>query len=538
MGLIAIIAWLVLLVIVGIVAFFLYTDYKHGKYFRTRNVTYIGAGFPRMFRFLTGKIALVEAEELLWADVKKAGKSFVGFSDLLSPTFYIADLDLMKNIYVKDFDHFVNRRNFDTPGSDLLLKRMLISLEGEQWKGIRTKLSPTFTTGKIKRMFGIFDKSSQLMCEYMRKRVGSAGGEFDICESYSKFAMDVIASSAFGVDSKSFECEPGVLSEFEQMGKRFQFNFNPLEFIKLMVMLVAPKFADMLGLQAMDMEPQNYFMRVIKDVMKQRRENGERRDDFLQLMMDVKDGLLKGEENSKETLEVMTGTDDGSGAALHSQSEIKFDDDDIVANSVLFLIGGFDTTQSLLIFAAYNLALEQDVQEKLLKEVKASFDKNGGKLTYDEVLGMNYLDMVVNETLRYMPPAARLERVCTKDYKIPGTDTVIEKGTVVALPVIGIHRDERFYENPNKFDPERFTPEKKAERHPLAFAPFGHGNRNCIGMRFALVEVKSVLATLIYNFKLEPGKLTEIPVKFNNNSSLKPANGMWLKLTPRIATEE
>ncbi|ODM89459.1 Cytochrome P450 6k1, partial [Orchesella cincta] len=482
-------------------------NYKHGKYFRDRNVTYIGAGFPRLFRFLTGKIAFVEAEQILWNDVKKTGKSFVGFSDLISPTFYIADLELMKNIYIKDFDHFVNRRQFSTQDSDLLLKKMMISLEGEQWKGIRSKLSPTFTTGKIRRMFDIFDKSSQLMCEYVKKRVGSAGGEFDICESYSKYAMDVIASCAFGIDSKSFDCEPGVLSEFEEMGQRFQFKFNPVQFLKFLVLLIAPKVANQLGFQAFDTEPQKYFMRVIKDVMKRRRETGERRDDFLQLMMDAQKGLLKGEENSKETLECS-------------------------------LIGGFDTTQSLLIFAAYNLALEQDVQEKLLKEVRASFDANGGKLTYDGVLEMNYLDMVINETLRFMPPAARTERVCTKDYKIPGTDTIIEKGTMVSLPVLGIHRDERFYENPNKFDPERFTPEKKAERHPLTFAPFGHGNRNCIGMRFALTEVKAVVASLVYNFKLEPGTLTEIPVKFSNNTTLKPANGMWLKMTPRIASEE
>ncbi|ODM86970.1 Cytochrome P450 9e2 [Orchesella cincta] len=390
----------------------------------------------------------------MWNDVKKTGKSFVGISDLISPTFYIADLELMKNIYIKDFDHFVNRRQFATPDSDLLLKKMMVSLEGERWKGIRSKLSPTFTTGKIRRMFGIFDKSSQLMCEYVKKRVGSAGGEFDICESYSKYTMDVIASCAFGVDSKSFDCEPGVLSEFEKMGERFQFKLNPAQFIKVLVLLIAPKVANKLGLEAFDTEPQKYFSRVIKDVMKRRRETGERRDDFLQLMMDAQKGLLKGEENSKETLEVMTGTDDGSGTAFHSQSEIKFDDDDIVANSVLFLIGGFDTTQSLLIFAAYNLALEQDVQEKLLKEVKASFDANGGKLTYEGVLEMNYLDMVIN------------------------------------------------------------------------------------GMRFALTEVKAVVASLVYNFKLEPGTLTEIPVKFSNTATLKPANGMWLKMTPRIASGE
>jgi len=296
-----------------------------------------------------------------------------------------------------NFLPFTNRRSFSSNQQDIdLLKRMLISLEGEEWKGIRSKLSPTFTTGKIKRMFSIFDKSSHRMCDYVRKRVGSSGGEFDICEAYSKYAMDVIASCAFGIDSKSFECDPGVMSEFEEMGQRFQFRFNPTQFLKFMVILIAPKLANAFGFTAFDLQPQIYFRKIIKEVMKRRRDTGERRDDFLQLMMDAQEGLLKGEENSKETLEVMTGTEDGGSTSAFTSQNVKFDDDDIVANSVLFLIGGFDTTQSLLIFAAYMLALEQDVQDKLFKEVSASIEANEGKLTYDGVLEMNYLDMVIN----------------------------------------------------------------------------------------------------------------------------------------------
>lgn len=84
------------------------------------------------------------------------------------------------------------------------------------------------------------------------------------------------------------------------------------------------------------------------------------------------------------------------------------------------------------------------------------------------------------ETLRLYPPAARTERSCTKDYTIPGTDSVIEKGMIIGIPIYGIQRDPEYYENPDKFDPERFLPERKAARHPYSFAPFGHGPRNCI----------------------------------------------------------
>ncbi|CAL8117828.1 unnamed protein product [Orchesella dallaii] len=540
MAILAIIGSIVALLVGLIVLLTVYQHKKHSKYFRDRNVTFTYAGIIYTMKFFIGKFSLIEMEKMQYEKAMETGKKFVGISDLGAPSYFITDLELMKHIYVKDSDHFVDRRNISTSTSDILFKKMLISLVGEQWKGMRSKLSPTFTTGKIRRMFDIFDKSSQNMCNYVRKRVGSDGGEFDICEAYSKYAMDVIASCAFGIDSKSFDCEPGVSSEFEEMGKKIQFKVTLSLVLKLLVVQMAPKLANIIGLKAIESEPQDYFMKVIKGVMKHRRDTGERHNDFLQLMMDAQQGLLKSEENSKETLEVMTGSkEDNAGnskqffSSNDEAAKFTIDDDDIVANAVLFLIGGFDTTQSLLIFTAYMLALEQDVQERLLEEVKSTLDANGGSLTYDGVIGMTYLDCVLNETLRYYPPALRNERMCTKDYKIPGTDTVIEKGILVGLPIYGMQRDKQYYENPEKFDPERFLPERKAERNPFTFAPFGHGPRNCIGMRFALTEVKAVIATLIYNFKLEPGTKTEIPVKMSNTSTLKPQNGMWLKISPR-----
>ncbi|ODM92847.1 Cytochrome P450 6k1 [Orchesella cincta] len=526
MAVLAIFGLLVVLGVAGFFYFLIHQRKKHGQYFRQRNVTFIGANFADTFKFLMGKRTLMEIETKLYQQAKETGQPYVGFSDIANPFYFVTDLELMKNIYVKDSDHFVNRRTLTTSQSDILFKKMLISLEGEQWKGIRSKLSPTFSTGKIKRMFDIFEKSSQRMCDYVRKRVGAEGGDFDICEAYSKYAMDVIATCCFGVDSKSFDCEPGVLSEFEQMGNKIQFRVTVSLIFKFILVQLAPKLADFLGFKAVNTEPQDYFMKVIKGVMKHRRETGERHNDFLQLMMDAKEGLLKNEENSKETIEVMTGSKEDTPANSFasgeesSPSKFTMDDDDIVANAVLFLIGGFDTTQSLLIFAAYMLALEQDVQERLLKEVNASLDANGGKLTYDG------------------KPCATIHLLCGTNgcapkIKIPGTDTVIEKGILVGLPVLGIHRDERYYENPEKFDPERFTPEKKAERHAYAFGTFGFGPRNCIGMRFAKVEVMAAISLLVHSFKLEPGQYTEIPVKMGNNSTLKPANGMWLKITPR-----
>ena len=89
----------------------------------------------------------------------------------------------------------------------------------------------------------------------------------------------------------------------------------------------------------------------------------------------------------------------------------------------------------------------------------------------------------------------------SRDYKIPGSDLVIPKGSLVIIPNHSIHNDLENYPEPDKFDPERFNEENKLKRHPMAFLPFGDGPRNCIGFRFGLMQTKIALTQLLLNFK-------------------------------------
>lgn len=106
------------------------------------------------------------------------------------------------------------------------------------------------------------------------------------------------------------------------------------------------------------------------------------------------------------------------------------------------------------------------------------------------------LCIYVAETLRKHPPFARIGRECTNDYTIPGTTTVLEKGTLVWISIMGLHHDEKYYPHPEKFDPDRFLPSNKGERSPYVFLPFGSGPRNCIGAyMFTSVSFSSSLSS-------------------------------------------
>jgi cytochrome P450 family 6 len=134
-------------------------------------------------------------------------------------------------------------------------------------------------------------------------------------------------------------------------------------------------------------------------------------------------------------------------------------------------------------FCSYELALNQDIQDKLREEVNEVLLRHNGEVTYDAILQMKYLDMVFNETLRKYPIIDVQRRKSVKDFTIPNTSLTIPAGMAIMVPVYALHNDERFWEDPDQFNPERFTAENIQKRHPFAFIPFSEGPRQCIGLR-------------------------------------------------------
>lgn len=127
-------------------------------------------------------------------------------------------------------------------------------------------------------------------------------------------------------------------------------------------------------------------------------------------------------------------------------------------------------------------------------------------------------------------------RLCVKDYpfEYENMKFTIEKGKNFHIPIHGIHHDERYYKNPEKYDPERFSDENRVNINPDTFIPFGVGPRNCIGSRFALMEVKTVIYYLLLNFNFEVTEKTQIPLKLANNpNQLQSEKGVFIGLKPR-----
>lgn len=215
-------------------------------------------------------------------------------------------------------------------------------------------------------------------------------------------------------------------------------------------------------------------------------------------------------------------------------------DEDIAAQAFLFFLAGFETVSQQMCFLAHELAAYPEIQARLHEEIVDTLEKCQNNLTYEALMRMKYLDMVVSESLRLWPNALALDRQCTKEYTIQPElpnekPIVIKKEEVLVIPVFGLHRDPQYYPDPARFDPERFNDENKKNIQPYTYLPFGSGPRNCIGSRFALLDLKALFFYLIANFELVPVEQTQIPLKFSKTAlNLTPENGFWLGFRRRM----
>ncbi|CAH0555973.1 unnamed protein product [Brassicogethes aeneus] len=180
-------------------------------------------------------------------------------------------------------------------------------------------------------------------------------------------------------------------------------------------------------------------------------------------------------------------------------------------------------------FALFEMSLNQEVQERVRQEVKEVLARQNGEINYDSIMEMKYMEQVIREALRMYSPASVLKRRCIKDYKVPGSDLVIEKGTLAIIPVVGIHYDEDHFPNPEKFDPERFSDKNIHNIKPFSHLAFGGGRRECIGERFGIMQSKVGLATLLKKYKFTLSEKTQMPLKMDPSQFLTTAVGdIWL----------
>ncbi|NXM05046.1 CP3A9 protein, partial [Tyrannus savana] len=440
---------------------------------------------------------------------KKYGKVW-GIYDGRQPVLGVTDPQIIKSVLVKDcYSTFTNRRRVDLAG---VLSNAISLAEDEQWKRLRTVLSPTFTSGKLKEMFPIMKHYGEVLVKNIENQL-KKDNSLSVKDIFGSYSMDVVTSTSFGVniDSMNNPKDPFV-GEMKKLVK-FDF-FDPIFILSFVFPFTTPLLAKM-NFSFFPADAVDFFMRSIAKIKKDREKEAHKgRVDFLQLMIESQNSANHENKEANHSYKALTDTE-------------------VLAQAFIFIFAGYEPTSNTLSYLAYELATHPDVQQKLVQEIDAAFP-NKAPLTYDAVMKLEYLDMTLSETLRMYPLGGRLERTCKKDVEINGV--TIPKGTIVMIPPYVLHRNPEYWPNPEEFRPERFSKENKESMDPYTYLPFGAGPRNCIGMRFALLTLKVAVVSLLQQFTFQTCKETQIPIKLSSKGLLIPEKPIILKLVPRTNT--
>ncbi|GJQ77922.1 Cyp6a9 [Trypoxylus dichotomus] len=483
------------LVVLLITSIFFYFKWCY-SYWKRKNIPSPKPILP-FGNILDSKYSLPSMHEILkliYDDMKGRGHKHCGLYVFSRPIYLLIDPEYIKVIMTRDFHHFTDRGIYHNEQDDPIGSHILV-LEGQKWRRLRTKFTPTFTIGKMRLMFDSLADCARQMLQFVAR---TSSNPLDIKETCACFTTDVIGSCVFGINCNSFD-EEG--TEFRRYGRKL-FDI-PLSLVLRMIFCSTfPNLAKSLRMKIIDPESAKFFMGFIEETLKFREEKGIVRNDFLQLLMEMRQR-------------------DRDGLSIN----------EIAAQAFLFFVAGFETSSTTMAFCIYELAHNPDVQEKARHEIHEVLAGNGGALSYDGVMEMKYLSRVVDETLRKHPSVPSVPRICTKDYKLPDGENYIEAGTQVFVPVFALHRDPEFYPDPEKFDPDRFTEENKSRRHPYTYLPFGEGPRICLGQRFGLLQVKIGLITLLNDYVFSPNPQTTYPLKYDRYSTfLTVKQPVWVNV--------
>ncbi|CAH0399766.1 unnamed protein product [Chilo suppressalis] len=436
---------------------------------------------------------------------KYKGEKLVGLYSGFRPVVLIRDPELIKHVLIRDFDVFQERGN-SSRGSRL--SDNLFSANGEKWKIMRQKLTPVFTTRKLKEMVPNIQKCIANFLQYVNNLV-EKNIDHEIRALTAKYTLEVIGSCAFGLDLKLYTDEE---NKFSSMAKQI---FTPTFRSRLIVLLdmIIPGIRKKFSTRP---ELQEFFVDLVRKVQKERKGRPLSHRDFMDLMIEL-----------KEEGKISRKLEDG-------KVEIEIDDYMVAAQALVFYSAGFETSSAAMSFLIHELALHTDVQDRLYKEICEVLEKYDGEINYDSVKDMKYLEMVLDETLRKHSLATVLFRKSSLAYTFPGTDVTIPKDTSVMISASGLTKDPKYFNNPNEFNPENFMPEKLNNLPQCVYLPFGEGPRNCIGMRFAKVQSLLGTAAFFKQFKVEPSEKTKQELVMDPKAIVVTCKeGIWVKITKR-----
>ncbi|XP_032574171.1 probable cytochrome P450 310a1 [Drosophila sechellia] len=370
------------------------------------------------------------------------------------------------------------------------------------------KLAPIFGTKRLSEMFGQVQKvGDHLIRHLLDRQVQGCPLEVDLQQKLRVYSVNIIANLIYGLDINNFEHEDHILTSYLSHGQASIQSFT-------------------LG-RLSQKSSYTYRLRdLIKQSVELREDQGLIRKDILQLLVRFRNG--NEVSGDKWQLEPVNEAD-----KLLSIKRLAKVAEDLLKVSL-------DAVASTVTFTLLEILQEPLIVEKLRAEIKELSNENG-QLKFEELNGLRYMDMCLKETLRKYPPLPIIERVCRKSYSLPNSKFTIDEGKTLMVPLLAMHRDEKYFSEPMKYKPLRFLQtandvgqcEDKTKSN--IFIGFGIGGSQCVGQNFAKLVIKVALIKLLQNFHLEldANQVKTLEVSHRPAPFIHTKDGLKVKLKRR-----
>uniref|UniRef100_A0A8D1M5F3 Cytochrome P450 4V2 n=1 Tax=Sus scrofa TaxID=9823 RepID=A0A8D1M5F3_PIG len=390
----------------------------------------------------------------------------------------------------------------------------LLTSTGNKWRSRRKMLTPTFHFTILEDFLDVMNEQATILVTKLEKHVNQEA--FNCFFYITLCALDIICETAMGKNigaqsNDDSEYVRAVYRVSDSIHRRMKAPWLWFDFLYFM-------FKDGQEYRKSLKILHNFTSNVITERASEMKRDEERSHD---------DKDIPPHKNKcKAFLDLLLNVTDDKGNKL-SHEDIREEVD-------TFMFEGHDTTAAAINSSLYLLGFYPEVQKKVDNELEEVFGKSDRPATLEDLKKLKYLECVIKESLRLFPSVPFFARSINEDCEIAG-HKIVKDSQAIIVPY-ALHRDPRYFPNPEEFRPERFFPENSKGRHSYAYVPFSAGPRNCIGQKFAIMEEKTILSCILRHFWVESNQKRE-ELGLAGELILRPTNGIWIKLKRRNTDE-
>ncbi|KAH8359583.1 hypothetical protein KR093_007725 [Drosophila rubida] len=424
----------------------------------------------------------------LGPEIEKYGSSFLGWLGPI-PIYFVCEPTLVQELLTSP--HALSKASVAYKVLQELLGYNILTIDDPKWSMHRKALNPAFGSKVLLSFVPIFNKEGGSLIQQLDKLVGQ--GDNDLLSYLKNFTLRIATQTTMGTDVQKEE-----IYQNDTLMAKYQIGVDAVTEMVFKPWLAIKTFRNWTKFGSVLSNSQSTIINFIKKII---------------------DNKLNEATNCINPSEIRTNS--FINLAIDQLKNKVFTYQNVADEAHTIVVTAFETSALAITYTLMHLAMFPEYQERAFEEIEYVFPNTGDfEVTYYDIQKLDYLDMVINETLRVMPAVPVSLRKVTEDLKL-SNGVVLPKGIQFCISIFHTHRNKDVWgPDAHMFNPDNCLPSNLQDKHPYAFIPFLKGKRNCIGWKYALISMKITLIKILRNYKISTTFRFE-DLEIVNNITLK-----------------